>query len=112
MKRKLNGYWRGTAICMWEYIVFITFNVKFTLHFEKGSHRYAWYKAGLEETSEKFVGINKFCFGQRMDLCNAVVECDRTAFIKCSYCWVDLCFEHFFIEEHYHKKDSDQQTTH
>jgi hypothetical protein len=66
--------------------------------------RYAWIKIGYVDAPKKnFLTPAEVCFGDMHEQCGMVGKnCEKMSFIKCAHCELALCFDHFFVENHYH----------
>lgn len=63
---------------------------------------YAWYASGYVDSHPGvFKTVDEVCFDINADSCQ-VTNCDQSPFICCSWCNKILCFNHFFIEYHFH----------
>ena len=64
----------------------------------KGLFQYAWYSvAHVNERFEEFPNPSKFVFDEIGEECK---ECDEMPVMKCSWCRVSLCTNHFFVSHH------------
>lgn len=62
----------------------------------KSMLQYSWFKCGyLPTRPDKFQTPTEYCFQNDGGLCS---KCNSFKFIKCAWCNVDLCFNHFFVE--------------
>ena len=66
--------------------------------------KYSWYKAGyISQHPGRFVNVNQVCFSIAETSCSInCSQCSEGVFIRCSWCKLTLCFQHFFIDYHYH----------
>lgn len=68
--------------------------------------QYSWFSSGYtNDDPSPFQNVLQVCFPQ--DALVAQCEernCIATTFITCAICSKKLCFDHFFIEYHFHKK--------
>ena len=65
---------------------------------------YSWYASGyLKDDPSPFKNVNDICFSDvvKYQTCQKG-NCDKSPFIMCSWCTTALCFNHFFIEYHFH----------
>ena len=60
----------------------------------------SWKKSGYIDTNQPFLSPVDYCFNLTGD-CSGN-DCDGYSMIKCSFCDKELCFQHFFTEEHSH----------
>jgi len=64
--------------------------------------KYAWYVSGYTEVrAGKFLNLKEILFDFENEDCDESM-CQNQAFIKCAYCKMHLCFEDFFVKNHYH----------
>ena len=65
---------------------------------------YSWYACGyLKYDLSPFKNINEVCFPNLTINQNCQIDKRfESAFISCSWCSTKLCFQHFFIEYHFH----------
>ena len=68
--------------------------------------QYSWYCSGYTNVNPSpFQNVLQVCFPQATSIEQCQHNsCDETAFINCSICSKRLCFEHFFVQYHFHKK--------
>lgn len=65
--------------------------------------KYSWYKSGYcDNGPESFDTIQDICFNFEEVECH-VNNCKAMAFIKCSFCRYLFCFNHFFVNYHFHE---------
>ncbi|CAF5022839.1 unnamed protein product [Rotaria sp. Silwood1] len=65
---------------------------------------YSWFASGyLKKDPSPFKNVNDVCFpnSTTYQICQTN-HCDESAFITCSWCSTKLCFNHFFIQYHFH----------
>jgi hypothetical protein len=63
---------------------------------------FAWSTAGyIPRQHASFSNVIDICFSFTSDECS-IRHCDESPFIRCSHCRVLLCFEHFFVSNHFH----------
>lgn len=60
----------------------------------------SWKRSGYIDTNEPFVNPVDYCFNLTGECYTD--NCDGYPMIKCSYCDKELCFQHFFLDEHTH----------
>ena len=68
--------------------------------------QYSWYCSGYTNLNPSpFQNVLQVCFPKvtSVEECQES-SCNETAFINCSICSKRLCFEHFFVQYHYHTK--------
>lgn len=66
--------------------------------------RYSWRKIGyIDASDEDFKTPVEVCFKRCSvgTLCQ-ILDCSQAAFLCCSYCNNQLCFDHFVVNRHYH----------
>ena len=64
--------------------------------------QYAWYASGYTDNHPgSFKTVAEVCFSFDATIC-AVSSCDASPFISCSWCNKSLCFNHFFLNYHFH----------
>ena len=66
--------------------------------------KYFWYASRyITQDPSPFVNINEVCFPRITlhELCQQQPS-NETAFITYSHCSKMLCFEHFFVQYHFH----------
>jgi hypothetical protein len=64
--------------------------------------QYAWYASGYtDDHPGSFKTVAKVCFSFDATIC-ASPPCDTVPFICCSWCGKLLCFNHFFLDYHFH----------
>lgn len=64
--------------------------------------QYAWYVSNYTDTHPgPFKTVVEVCFSLEVAMC-VVPSCDATPFICCSWCRKSLCFNHFFVNYHFH----------
>ena len=64
--------------------------------------QYAWYASGYTDKHPgSFKTVGEVCFSFDASIC-AVSSCDAAPFICCSWCDKPLCFNHFFLNNHFH----------
>ena len=67
-----------------------------------GLIRYAWFASGYTDKHPgDFKTVDQVCFDIHMTSCQ-VENCNQSPFIRCSWCDKILCFNHFFLEYHFH----------
>ncbi|CAF3873098.1 unnamed protein product [Rotaria sp. Silwood1] len=66
---------------------------------------YSWYARGyLKSDPSPFKNVNDVCFSHSTTYQACQIDkCHESAFITCSWCTKLLCFQHFFIEYHFHE---------
>lgn len=60
--------------------------------------QYAWYASGLSDTKKFFTNVNEACFS--LNRLQTHCNCKKTAFICCSWCRKNFCFECFYHNYH------------
>jgi hypothetical protein len=68
--------------------------------------QYSWFCSGYTNVNPSpFQNVLQICFPQiaSIEQCQEK-QCIETAFINCSICSKKLCFDHFFVKYHFHKK--------
>ena len=64
--------------------------------------QYAWYTSGYtDDHPGSFKTVAEMCFSFDATIC-AVSSCDASPFISCSWFNKPLCFNHFFLNYHFH----------
>ncbi len=64
--------------------------------------QYAWYASGYSDNhSGSFKTASEVCFSFDATICT-MSSCDVASFICCSWCAKPLCFNHFFLNYHFH----------
>lgn len=66
---------------------------------------YSWFASGyLKKDPSPFQNVNDVCFpnSKTYQICQTD-HCDESVFIWCSWCSKKLCFNHFFIQYHFHE---------
>jgi hypothetical protein len=64
--------------------------------------RYAWYQASYLQTNPgPFQNTKEICFSFDETLCSEK-DCEKSPFVKCSFCSKVLCFSDFFDKYHMH----------
>jgi hypothetical protein len=64
--------------------------------------QYAWYASGYTDNHPgSFKTVSEVCFSFDATVC-AMSSCDVVPFICCSWCAKPLCFNHFFLNYHFH----------
>lgn len=64
--------------------------------------QYAWYASCYTDKHPgSFETVGKVCFSFDVSIC-AARSCDAAPFICCSWCDKPLCFNHFFLNYHFH----------
>ena len=66
--------------------------------------KYAWFSSGLiRDDPSPFVSVNQVCFASSgTHIQCEEKDCDESVFITCARCSKKLCFQHFFINYHFH----------
>ncbi len=65
--------------------------------------KYGWYKCGYSDVRpDNFDTVKDICFNVGINNCNET-NCQNLSFICCSICRNFLCFNHFFINYHFHE---------
>ncbi|KAL1516408.1 hypothetical protein ABEB36_000326 [Hypothenemus hampei] len=63
--------------------------------------KYSWFKSGyIEERPPEFENPVEYSFYTVSAKCDL---CDQVAIVRCGWCKKNLCFKHFFDENHYCK---------
>jgi hypothetical protein len=63
---------------------------------------YAWKKAGyVDEHPGRFMDPTEYCYHSLSKDSCMFVDCDLDVFVKCAHCEMEMCFEHFFIKNHF-----------
>lgn len=68
--------------------------------------KYAWFACNYKSDRVKFKNVAETLFSTSFDDCEEEM-CNRETFIKCAHCSVNMCFHHFYIDNHFHSDDSD-----
>ena len=64
---------------------------------------YAFFKSGLSEHNPgEFLNVSQVCFPNEHKDCDICHNLRKPYFIKCSICASFLCFDHFFVDYHFH----------
>ncbi len=64
--------------------------------------QFAWYESGyLKDDPRPFCSVKDVCFTFQTDKCHHN-NCIKGPMIRCSWCYQELCFTHFFLDYHYH----------
>lgn len=65
---------------------------------------YSWFAAGYTKTDPTpFLNFNQVCFiHETTHVTCATSQCPESVFITCSHCRKKLCFQHFFLDFHFH----------
>ena len=64
--------------------------------------QYAWYASGYTDKHPgSFKTAGEVCFSFHASIC-AAPSCDAAPFICCSWCDKPVCFNHFFLNYHFH----------
>jgi Tc5 transposase-like protein/DDE superfamily endonuclease len=64
--------------------------------------QYAWHASGYVETHPgDFQNVVDACFSFNWSPCGEK-KCSTPGFIQCSWCRKVLCFQHFYVDYHYH----------
>ena len=67
--------------------------------------KYAWFKSGfLKYDPGPFQNVKDIWFKFQTDKCHEKY-CLNGPIIRCSWCQQELCFDHFFLDYHYHQND-------
>jgi len=61
--------------------------------------KHSWFQAGLTKENPPFMNAFNICFKIMNSSC-AFSECNTIPFINCSWCRKELCYEHFYIDDH------------
>ena len=68
-----------------------------------GLIRYTWFASGyVDKHPGVFKTADEVCFDKHTISCQ-ITNCDQSPFIRCSWCEKSLCFNHFFVEYHFHQ---------
>ncbi|CAF3032526.1 unnamed protein product [Rotaria sp. Silwood2] len=67
--------------------------------------RYAWFACGYtKDDPSPFENINDVCFPHETTHVECEVHrCQDSVFLTCAHCSKKYCFEHFFVDYHYHE---------
>lgn len=68
--------------------------------------KYSWFCSGYTHVNPSpFQNVLQVCFPRLFSVEERHEDqCDGTVFIVCSICSKKLCFDHFFVQYHFHKK--------
>lgn len=66
--------------------------------------KYAFFKSGFLIDRVQFSSVIDICFSNDFAICSDL-QCSQQSFIQCSWCFKALCFDHFFIQIHYHENE-------
>lgn len=64
---------------------------------------YSWY-ACTYTTEKEFKNVNQLLFSSQDINCESDF-CQSETFIKCAHCNLNFCFQHFYVQNHYHSID-------
>ena len=67
--------------------------------------RHAWQMCGYAECDilpERFLHPVQYSFALDIDLYCSAASCNKPTLLRCGYCEVCLCFEHFYTDYHVH----------
>ena len=72
-----------------------------------GFRRHAWVMSGLldeDPERDRFLHPVQYCYDNVSEECS-INLCAEDGFINCAHCPLTLCFNHFFIGNHFHGDD-------
>ena len=63
--------------------------------------RYSWFRARYILERVQFSDVMDVWFYDNLNICD-VINCGKNGFVQCSHWAQFLCFQHFFLESHFH----------